>query len=69
MTLQEYQQHIEYTAGLVRLVARENVQSICTCAKNIQTHFKDDEIDKLSDDVIYDAYIRCTKKEGSEEDD
>lgn len=61
MTLQQYKDREYYVASLVKLVAKENVDSICRCARNIQAHFED--VDEIDNSTVYEAYCDCEEEE------
>lgn len=48
-----------FVASLVKLVAKEHIDTICKCAKNIQAHF--DDVDEIDNRTVYEAY--CTIEE------
>lgn len=53
----KYEARIYEVATIIKLVTGLNIKSVCNVASNIVKHYNSDDIDKLDNNIIYEAYI------------
>ena len=58
MNKQEYESKVWEVASIIKLVTGLNIKSVCNVASNIVQHYETDDIDKIDDNIIYEAYIK-----------
>lgn len=58
MNKQEYESKVWEVASIIKLVTGLNIKSVCNVASNIVQHYETEDIDKIDDNIIYEAYIK-----------
>lgn len=58
MNKQEYESKVWEVASIIKLVTGLNIKSVCNVASNIVQHYETEDIDKIDDNIIYEAYVK-----------
>lgn len=54
----EFNTRVWEISSIIKLVSTFNIKAICTVATNIRHNFNPDDIDKIDNKIIYEAYIK-----------